>query len=121
MGEVVFIEEAVCGACRALCIVAVCFYLYGAGVSSNHHARPLNPRAVVLPATTSASCGYAIDSGVLASAALMSLLATISGVTYYLAASRIFLIHTWLGQPSFYVVKPQAPPGPTPLTIISTT
>jgi len=104
-----------------LSIVAVIFYFYGAGVSSNHHARP-NPRPL-FPATTSASCGYAIDSWVLASAALMTLLATVSGVTYYLAASRVFLIHTWLGQPQFSikVAHPEAPRGPTPLTIISTT
>jgi len=108
---------------RALSIVAVLIYFYGASMSSNHHARP-NPRPSVFPATTSASCGYAVDSGVLASAALLTLVATASGITYYLAASRVFLIHTWLGQPQLRikVAHPsgEAPPrGPTPLTMIS--
>jgi hypothetical protein len=96
------------------------FYFYGASVSSNRHARPL-PRPF-LPAATSTSCGYAVDSGVFASAALMTLLATGSGITYYLAASRVYVIHTWLGQPKFRIMvgQPAEGPLPTPPTIITT-
>lgn len=71
---------------RASCIVAVIFFFYGAGVSSNHHARA---NAKPLPAATSASCGYAINAGVFAGGALIALVATVAGVTYYLAVSRM--------------------------------
>ncbi|KAG0583215.1 hypothetical protein M758_3G120000 [Ceratodon purpureus] len=70
----------------ASCVVAVIFFFYGAGVSSNHHAR-VNAKA--LPGATSASCGYAINAGVFAGGALVSLLGTVSGATYYLAVSRM--------------------------------
>ncbi|KAG0628315.1 hypothetical protein M758_1G017800 [Ceratodon purpureus] len=106
-----------------LCILAVIFYFYGASVSSNRHARPL-PRPF-LPAATSTPCGYAISSGVFASAALMTFLATASGITYYLAASRVYIIHTWFGQPKFCfeVEQPTGSPlpAPLPLTIVTTT
>ncbi|XP_024370209.1 protein VASCULATURE COMPLEXITY AND CONNECTIVITY [Physcomitrium patens] len=102
-----------------LCVVAMIFYFYGAGVSSNHHAQS-NPRPV-LPASTSASCGYAVDSGVFAGAAFLTILATASGITYYLAASRVY-IHSWLCQPTYCIEVAQLPPPkPIPLAIITTT
>jgi hypothetical protein len=66
--------------------VAVIFFFYGAAVSSNRHARV---NAKPLPVATSASCGYAINAGVFAGGALIALLGTASGVTYYLAVSRM--------------------------------
>lgn len=66
--------------------MAVVFFFYGAGVSSNHHARV---DAKPMPAATSASCGYAINAGVFAGGALIGLLGTVAGATYYLAVSRM--------------------------------
>ena len=55
-------------------------------MSSNHHARV---NAKPLPVATSAECGYAINAGVFAGGALIALLGTTAGVTYYLAMSRM--------------------------------
>lgn len=85
--------------CRASCIVASIFFFYGAGVTTNHHARP---NSSPLPMATSASCGYAINAGVFAGGAIIALLATASAISYYLAIARIDMI--WLDHGS----KPNA-------------
>ncbi|CAM6015137.1 unnamed protein product [Sphagnum balticum] len=72
----------------AACVTAVMFFFYGAAVSSNHHAKQ-NPRP--MPVATSVSCGYAVNAGVFAGGALITLLATAFAVTYYLAACRIYM------------------------------
>lgn len=89
------------GYCRASCIVAVICFCYGAGVSSNHHARA---NAKPLPAATSASCGYAINAGVFAGGALIALVGTLAGATYYLAVARMHML--WAEH-----LKPQVPGG----------